>query len=108
MGELHGEVLALLLNNVRTPQEREGDLNAQLAACHTGAERLRQLCSRYSLPRVQRAAAELLDYSENMMRAFLRRVPRGGYRAENFFDDDGVSDNPVKIQGAIHVDGGTS
>ncbi len=107
-GELQRDVLALLLNNVRTPQEREGDLNAQLAACHTGAERLRQLCSRYSLPRVQRAAAELLDYSENMIRAFLGRVPRGVYRAEDFLDDDGVSDNPVKIQVAIHVDGDTS
>src|SRR5258707_8446 len=96
-GRMNDDILRLLLNNVRTPQEREGDLNAQLASCHTGATRLRQLCSRYSLPRVQRAAAELLDYSENMMRAFLGRVPRGVYRAEDFLDDDGVSDNPVKI-----------
>jgi len=104
-GELQRDVLALLLNNVRTPEEREGDLNAQLAACHTGAERLRQLCGRYSLPRVQRAAAGLLDYSENMMRAFLARVPRGAYHAEDFLDDDGVSDKPVKIQVAILVNG---
>ncbi|HTC93463.1 MAG TPA: hydantoinase B/oxoprolinase family protein [Terriglobales bacterium] len=104
-GEPQRDVLALLLNNVRTPEEREGDLNAQLAACHTGAERLRQLCSRYSLPRVQRAAAGLLDYSENMMRAFLALVPRGVYRAEDFLDDDGVSEKPVKIQVAIQVSG---
>src|SRR5260370_40055023 len=57
---------------------------------------------------MHRAAAELLDSSENMMRAFLRRVPRGGYRAEDFLDDDGVSENPGKIQVAIHVDGDTS
>ena len=104
-GEPQRDVLALLLNNVRTPEEREGDLNAQLAACHTGAERLRQLCSRYSLPRVQRAAAGLLDYSENMMRAFLAMVPRGVYRAEDFLDDDGVSEKPVKIRVAIQVPG---
>ena len=41
-GKMQSDVLALLLNNVRTPQEREGDLGAQIAACHTGAERLRE------------------------------------------------------------------
>jgi N-methylhydantoinase B len=45
-GEMQREVLALLLNNVRTPQEREGDLGAQIAACHTGATRLQQVASR--------------------------------------------------------------
>ena len=43
-GEVDRDVLALLLNNVRTPEEREGDLRAQLAACHTGGSRLRELC----------------------------------------------------------------
>ena len=106
-GELQRDVLALLLHNVRTPEEREGDLNAQLAACHTGANRLRELCERYSLRRVQCAATELLDYSEKMMRALLAQVPRGVYKAEDFLDDDGVSDRPVKIQVAIHVAGQT-
>jgi N-methylhydantoinase B len=40
------DVLSLLLNNVRPPEEREGDLGAQIAACHTGAERRRELCLR--------------------------------------------------------------
>ena len=46
-GEMDADVLAMLLNNVRTPEEREGDLGAQVAACHTGDERLREVCSRY-------------------------------------------------------------
>src|SRR6202142_36710 len=41
-GKMERDVLALLLNNVRTPEEREGDLGAQIAACHTGAQRLRE------------------------------------------------------------------
>src|SRR5690349_12683621 len=45
-GKVQRDALALLLNNVRTPEEREGDLRAQLAACHTGAERLRELSDR--------------------------------------------------------------
>ncbi len=100
-GTMDRDVLALLLTNVRTPREREGDLGAQIAACHTGARRLAEVCSRYSLQRVQSAAAELLAYSEEMMRTFVARVPPGTYHAEDFLDDDGVSDKPVKIAVAI-------
>jgi N-methylhydantoinase B len=96
-GKMQSDVLALLLNNVRTPQEREGDLGAQIAACHTGAERLREICERYGLERARTAARELLDYSEEMMLAFLNHVPSGTYRADDFLDNDGISTKPVKI-----------
>jgi N-methylhydantoinase B len=96
-GKMQLDLLALLLNNVRTPQEREGDLGAQIAACHTGAERLREICSRYGLARATTAARDLLDYSEEMMRTFLKEVPSGAYRAKDFLDNDGISTEPVKI-----------
>jgi N-methylhydantoinase B len=96
-GKIQRDVLALLLNNVRTPDEREGDLGAQIAACHTGAERLREICERYGLQRARRATRELLDYSEHLMRAFLVRVPKGTYRAEDYMDGDGINDKPIRI-----------
>jgi N-methylhydantoinase B len=104
-GKMEADVLALLLNNVRTPHEREGDLGAQIAACHTGAERLREVCERYGLERAKKTAGELLDYSEQMMRAFLARVPAGTYHAEDFMDGDGISDRPVKIAVAVRLAG---
>jgi N-methylhydantoinase B len=100
-GELDRDVLSLLLNNVRTPGEREGDLRAQIAACHTGAVRLQEICNRYGAKRAQKAAKELLQYSEEMMRAFLATVPRGLYRAEDFLDNDGVNPQPVRIAVSI-------
>jgi N-methylhydantoinase B len=100
-GAMDRDILSLLLHNVRTPAEREGDIGAQIAACHTGATRLREICDRYSLPVVRRAAIELLDYSEEIMRAFLAQVPPGTYRAEDFLDDDGISEEPVRIAVAI-------
>jgi N-methylhydantoinase B len=100
-GNTDRDVLALLLNNVRTPDEREGDLGAQLAACHTGSTRLAELCARYGLGRVQKVTHDLLDYSGELMAAFLKQVPPGTYRAEDFLDNDGVSDRPVKIAVAI-------
>src|SRR5208337_4330693 len=102
-GKLVADVLALLLNNVRTPEEREGDLGAQIAACQTGAQRLREICDRYGIARAKRAAAELLVYSEEMMRAFLRTIPPGRYQAEDFLDNDGVEDKPVRIAVTIEV-----
>src|SRR4029077_16089567 len=104
-GKMDRDVLAMLLNNVRTPEEREGDLGAQVAACHTGAQRLQEICERYGVERARRACAELLDYSEELMRAFLERVPRGTYRAEDFLDNDGISDKRVKIAVAVKVRG---
>ncbi len=106
-GKVDRDILALLLNNVRTPEEREGDLSAQLAACHTGSVRLQELCRRYGLPRVKRAARELLAYSDEMMRAFLSTVPAGSYAAEDFLDDDGVRDEPIRIAVKITFPRGT-
>jgi N-methylhydantoinase B len=96
-GVMQADVLALLLNNVRTPEEREGDLGAQIAACHTGAERLREVCARYGIDRAKRTAKDLLEYSEELMRAFLLRVPPGKYRAEDFLDNDGITGQPIRI-----------
>jgi len=107
-GVMNRDVLAMLLNNVRTPEEREGDLGAQIAACHTGSQRLQELCTRYGTERIRRAAGELLDYSEELMRAFLLRLPPGEYRAEDFLDGDGISDRPIKIAVSVNVSDQTS
>ena len=100
-GQLQDDVFRLLLSNVRTPEEREGDLNAQIAACHTGATRLLDIVERYGLPRVQRMLGELQEYSEKLMRAFLSKVPHGRYEAEDFLDDDGAGSGPVRIAVAL-------
>jgi N-methylhydantoinase B len=102
-GGMVADLLALLLNNVRTPEEREGDLGAQIAACQTGAQRLSEICDRYGVGRAKRAAADLLVYSEEMMRAVLRTIPPGRYQAEDFLDDDGVENKPVRIAVTIDV-----
>ena len=107
-GVINRDVLAMLLNNVRTPEEREGDLGAQIAACHTGAERLCEVCARYGVDRVKNAAGDLLEYSEELMRTFLQHVPPGEYRAEDFLDGDGISERPIKIAVAVRVHGDQS
>jgi N-methylhydantoinase B len=100
-GKLQEDVFRLVLNNVRTPEEREGDLNAQIAACHTGAGRLLEITERYGLARVQHVMGELQEYSEKLMRAFLSKVPHGRYEAEDFLDDDGAGSGPVRVAVAL-------
>jgi len=102
-GEMDRDVLDLLLANVRTPREREGDLGAQIAACHTGAARLREISARYGLEKARRAAADLLDYSDEIMCGFLSTVPAGVYRAEDSLDNDGVSEKSVKIVVEVRI-----
>jgi len=104
-GEMNRDVLAMLLNNVRTPEERRGDLGAQIAACHTGAARLQEVCLRYGVKRAQQAADDLLEYSERLMRSFLRGVPAGEYQAEDFLDGDGITERPIRIAVTLRVDG---
>ena len=87
---MNRDILAMLLNNVRTPEEREGDLGAQIAACHTGSERLREVCSRYGCTGNTSPRRTFWNYSEELMRAFLKQVPHGEYRAEDFLDGDGI------------------
>lgn len=104
-GAVQRDVMQLILANVRTPEEREGDLMAQVMAGRRGEARLREIVTRYGLARVRRSAAELLDYSERVTRAMLRSIPDGVYRFEDFLDDDGISDEPVRIAVELRVKG---
>ncbi|MGH9804600.1 MAG: hydantoinase B/oxoprolinase family protein [Candidatus Acidiferrales bacterium] len=105
-GRLRRDLLSLLLANVRTPVEREGDLTAQVAACRLGARRLEEMVRRYGAAEVRGYMRHLLDYSERMMRATLRTIPSGTYAAVDCLDDDGISGAPVPIRLRIDVRGG--
>jgi len=104
-GSLQQDVLRLILANVRTPEERRGDLRAQLAANHVGAARLLDLERRYGRRLLERRGAELLAYAERMTRALLRRIPPGEYSAVDWLDDDGIGSQPVRIAVRVTVRG---
>ena len=101
-GKIDREVLSLILHNVRTPVEREGDLVAQIGACKVGERRLHEIVLKYGLESIVELTEELLDYSDRLMRAELQRLPAGTFTAEDFLDDDGISDAPIRI--AVSID----
>ena len=96
-GVLDQELLELILANVRTPRERRGDLEAQIAANEIGKRRLTEIVQKYGIDECLQYAAALLDYSEQMMRMAIKRIPDGTYEFHDFMDDDGISDRRIKI-----------
>ncbi|MGH9663882.1 MAG: hydantoinase B/oxoprolinase family protein, partial [Bryobacteraceae bacterium] len=105
---LDRRLLQLILANVRTPEEREGDLSAQWMAIQRGSKRLQELVGKYSLSAVQRNMRALQDYSERMMRSAIRRLRPGRRQFHDFLDNDGVGARPVKIAVAVTIDGGSA
>ena len=89
-GVLNQGVDAIIFTNVRTPEERRGDMNAQIAANRRGSARLSELAEKYGVETLRRIMAEVMDYSEIMMRKFLAALPDGEGRFEDFCDGDGI------------------
>ena len=105
-GVLVDDVLQLFLANTRVPDERRGDLMAQLAALRLGGIRLRELVARHGRQLTAAAMRALQAYSAQLMAAALRQVPRGVYRAEDWMDDDGTGSGHIPIRVSIRVDAG--
>ena len=91
-GFLNKDVDAINFANVRTPDERRGDLGAQIAANRRATERLGALADKYGVDVLVATMAEVLNYSEKMMRTLLARLPDGKSTFEDFCDGDGVID----------------
>ena len=95
----------LVRANVRMPDATIGDLNAQFAANAVGAERLRDLCRKFSNQKISAAMNEMLDYSERRIRTAITKAPDGEYCGEAFLDDDGIHNRRVAIKVKIKVEG---
>ena len=104
-GKIEKDILALVLANVRTPMEREGDLTAQIAANRVADTRLRDTVRRYGRARTLAYASALQDYTARVLRAAIRAIPDGRYEFEDALDDDGFRETPVRIAVAIDIEG---
>lgn len=92
-GILNADLERLILANVRTPDERKGDLGAQLAATLRATERLNALAARYGAAELVGYMTQVMDYSERLMRAALIDLPDGEGSFEDFCDGDGIPDD---------------
>ncbi len=103
-GALVEEAMDLILRNVRTPDERRGDFNAQIAAQRLGERRVADLYDDYGDDAYLETTAALLDYGERLTRAYLRDLPHGSWTFEDALDDDGHQPDPVPIRLSLTLD----
>jgi len=106
-GDANEAVFDLILMNVRTPDERRGDLRAQEAANQTGKRRFTELVEKYGPATITAALEEINDYSERRMRAEIADLPDGTVAFEDVLDDDGLGNEDLPVKAAVTIDDDT-
>jgi N-methylhydantoinase B len=107
-GVLNQDIMDIVLTNVRTPEERSGDLKAQIGANLRGEKRLAELFNRYGLPEVSKYMHELLSYTERMTRRLLSDIPDGKYSFTDYLDDNGFTPERIKLKVTITIQNDTA
>ena len=102
-GRLDRDIFGIILSNCRTPEEREGDLRAQIAALQTGERRLKEMIERYGTREVVSYARHLQAYSRRVVTSVLRAIPDGTYRFEDRLDDDGAGCRAIPLRVALTI-----
>ena len=104
-GQEDRELFEILANNIRVPDKTLGDFRAQASADFVGARRMVEIFEKYSPSVVHECLQMLLDGSEARIRSALEEIPDGTYSGVDYVDDDGFSDEPIKLQVNIHKAG---
>lgn len=104
-GARNDDLWRMILANVRTPVERAGDLDAQMAALSTGGIRLREIVGRRGREKTLAAMSALIEYADRLVAAGVERVPDGRYQGRDFLEDDGFGSGPIPIVVELTVDG---
>jgi N-methylhydantoinase B len=103
-GGIVDDVFRLVLAQIRSGRETAGDLRAQIAANTTGIRRIGALIDRFGGETVAAYTEELLAYAERRARAEVANLPRGEHTAEGVVDEDGYTDQPVRLRARVVVD----
>ncbi|MGD2295750.1 MAG: hydantoinase B/oxoprolinase family protein [Candidatus Aminicenantes bacterium] len=96
-GKFDADILNLILANVRTAEERKGDLLAQVAANQKGKQRLEETVKKYGLQKINIYSRFIQEYCEGILRKTIQDIPDGTYTFNDYLDDDGITDEPVRI-----------
>lgn len=104
-GVVQDDIMRILLLNMRLPEERLGDLNAQIAAVKLGVKRLTDFIDRYGSSYLTRLFDEIVERTNQRMRSAVARVPDGTYTFSDVMDDDGLGTEDVAIALTIAKNG---
>ncbi|MDU8925940.1 hydantoinase B/oxoprolinase family protein [Alisedimentitalea sp. MJ-SS2] len=102
-GEINQDIIDILMRNTRLPQSAMGDLNGQLGALDLGVKRMDELLDEYGAETISAALEALGHRAEALMRSELTDLPDGRWEAEDYLDNDGITDEPLKIKIALEI-----
>ena len=100
-GKVNQDIIDILMRNTRLPQSAMGDLNGQLGALDLGVKRMDELLDEYGGATITAALEALGHRAEALMRSELTELPDGRWEAEDYLDNDGINDEPLKIKIAL-------
>ena len=103
-GAIVQDVFSVILAQIRSKHETGGDFRAQIAANATGVRRVSALVERHGRETILATMEDLLEYTERRTRAELAALPAGVYEAEGSVDNDGYTDEPVRLQARVEID----
>lgn len=104
-GKIERDILDLMLINMRLPSERQGDLNAQIAACRLGERRLREMLAVNGGDTIETVFKEIIERTKSRFEAAVETIPDGVYTFTDYMDDHGYSDSRIQITATITVEG---
>jgi N-methylhydantoinase B len=104
-GKVNEAIIDIIRANVRTPEGTLGDLYAGVASLRTAERRVKEICQRYGLETVLASVVDILDHGEALARQSLAALPKGTFFAEDWMDDDGLSDEPVYVCVKVTITG---
>ena len=104
-GEIDREILEIIRFNSRLPELVTGDFHAQLSAIRVGERRVLEIYQRFGKPLVLRAIEVILDHGEWVARQAVRALPDGTWTAHDWLDDDGISDELIRMEVKVTIDG---
>jgi N-methylhydantoinase B len=103
-GELDEDLLDLIVLNARNPAMRRLDFDRQMGSCQLGIDRVRAICERHGTSTFRRAMEISLDYTERRLRSFVRDLPNGTYRADDWIEIDGIRAEPLRLSVKLTID----
>ncbi|MFN0168239.1 MAG: hydantoinase B/oxoprolinase family protein [Bryobacteraceae bacterium] len=105
-GQIVDDVFQLILANIRSPRQSAGDFRAQIASSLLGQRRMAEIIHRFGRQTIEAFVDELIDYTERWSHKEISALPEGTYHSECFLDDDGVTDEPIRLAVTAKVGGG--
>jgi N-methylhydantoinase B len=102
---INQEIMDLIAGNVRTPDEFNGDIQAQISANAMGERRLQELAAKYGPSKLLEYMTGIINYSEKRMRSGLAELPGGTYIFEDFLESDGLQEKEINIKVSLTIDG---